>query len=152
MLLSRTKLQHDYTHLEERRWKLRLEFTVQLEPSKTVLNHSPKSSLTLNGHPMILEVVAAPISNDLILGPTWIHYTNPLIDWKKRSPWMLKKEPARWILEQSTCDLVWSPWNFLLWTVYGKTVHPNGKERESALLCSLSWWDTRPELYEWLWK
>jgi hypothetical protein len=44
-----------------------------------------KALLTFNGHPMILKAVAASISNDLILGQTWLHDTNPLIDWKKRN-------------------------------------------------------------------
>ena len=39
---SRLELQNDYTLLEERRRNLRSEFSARLEPSKTVLNHSPK--------------------------------------------------------------------------------------------------------------
>ena len=44
----------------------------------------PEAFLTLNGHPTILKAVVAPISHDLILRQTWLHDTNPLIDWKKR--------------------------------------------------------------------
>jgi len=45
----------------------------------------PEALITLNGLPMILEAVLAPISHDLILAKTWIHDTNPLIDRKKRT-------------------------------------------------------------------
>jgi hypothetical protein len=52
---------------------------------KDCFEYFPEALLTLNGHPTILEAVVAPISHDLILRQTWLHGTNPSIDWKKRT-------------------------------------------------------------------
>jgi hypothetical protein len=45
----------------------------------------PEALLTLDGHPTILEAIFAPISHHLILGQKWLHDTNSLIEWKKRT-------------------------------------------------------------------
>lgn len=39
--------------------------------------------LTFGEHVSVVETIVAPISHDLILGKTWLHDTNPNIDWKR---------------------------------------------------------------------
>jgi len=78
------KLQHDRNHVEERRWKLQVRNRGATGAITDCFESVPEALVTLNGHPTILEAVVTPISHDLILGQTWLHYTNPLIDWKKR--------------------------------------------------------------------
>ena len=66
--------------------------------------------------------------------------------------WLEEKNLDIWTRLTTIRNLVWSPWAYPLWTVEGKTIQPNARERESALLCSLSWWNPHSELYEWLWR
>ena len=50
--------------------------------------------------------------------------------------WLQEKNLDTWTRPTTIRDLVWSLWTYLLWNVESKTIEPNAKERESALLCS----------------